>query len=464
MDQTKANLRPVSNLTYVSKLTESAAATQLEKYILENGLYPLHQFSYRKHHSTETALLKVRNDILLNMNSQQVTLFVLLDFSAAFDTVNHSMLLRVVRSKLGVGGTVLAWLGSYLSGRSQRIILDGTRSRTYQLNSGVPQGCCLGPLLFNIYVSGLFDIVSNHAPVGVHAYADDFQDYLSFSPSSCVNEEQAVQVIQDCVADIKSWARQHSLMLNNRKTELLVLGTRQKLSKTNISHLRVGDATVAASTSVRNLGSYLDKNFTMAMHVTKTFSAAFFHLHNIRQIRKFLSHEATETLIHAFVTSKVDYCNSLLYGLPAYQIAKLQRVQNAPAHLILEESRFCHITPSLRQLQWLPVHNRIIFKILLIAFKAIHGLDPEYISCLVRIRSQGRYNLRSQEGIILDGLHASRRTYKTLGDRAFEVAAPKLWNDVPATIKNCVSIYSFKSDLKTHLFKIFRYFFLLLGY
>ena len=134
-----------------------------------------------------------------------------------------------------------------------------------------------------------------------------------------MNEEQAVQVIQDCVADIRSWARQHSLMLNDGKTELLMLGARQQLSKTNtcISHLRVGDATVAASTSVRNLGSYFEKNFTMATHVTKTCSATFFHLHNIRQIRKFLSHEATETLIHAFVTSKIDYCNSLLYGLPA---------------------------------------------------------------------------------------------------------------------------------------------------
>ena len=137
----------------------------------------------------------------------------------------------------------------------------------------------------------------------------------------------------------------------------------------------------------------------MAMHVTKTCSAAFFHLHNIRQIRKFLSHEATETLIHAFVTSKVDYCNSLLYGLPAYQIAKLQRVQNAAACLIFKESRFCHINPLLRQLHWLPVHYRIIFKILLIAFKAIRGLAPEYISCLVCIWWQGIYNLRSHKEI-----------------------------------------------------------------
>ena len=162
------------------------------------------------------------------------------------------------------------------------------------------------------------------------------------------------------------------MLFNDRKTELLVLGTRQQLSKTNMSHLRVGDVTVAASTSVTKLGSYFDTDFTMAMHVTKTCSAAFFHIHNIRQIGKFLSHEATETFIHAFVTSKVDYCNNLLYGLPAYHIAKLQRVQNAAARLIFKESRFCHITSLLRQLHWLPVHYRIIFKILLIAFKAIH--------------------------------------------------------------------------------------------
>ena len=120
---------------------------------------------------------------------------------------------------------------------------------------------------------------------------------------------------------------------------------------------------------------------------------------------------------------------------------------NAAARLIFKESRYCHITTLLRELHWLPVHYCIIFK--------IYGLAQEYISCLVRIRSQGRFNLRSQEGIILNGVHASRRTYKTLSDCAFEVAAPKLWNGLPVsvTIRNCASIYSFKSELKTHLFK-----------
>jgi len=157
--------------------------------------------------------------------------------------------------------------------------------------------------------------VSNHAPIAVQTYADDFQVYLSSSPSSCANVEQAVQVMQDFVADIivKSLARQHSLMLNDGKTELLVLGTRQQLSKINIRRLRVGDAIVLLPPCLCGTAHSFYKNFIMATHVTKTCRAAFFHLRNIRPIRKFSLYEAKYILIHAFVTTEVDYCESLLY-------------------------------------------------------------------------------------------------------------------------------------------------------
>ena len=95
------------------------------------------------------------------------------------------------------------------------------------------------------------------------------------------------------------------------------------------------------------LGVWLDSNLSMGDHITKTSSAAFYYLYNIRRIRKYLSKKCTETLIHAFISSRLDYCNSLLYGLPAYQIQKLQRVQNSAARLVFEESKFCHITPLL---------------------------------------------------------------------------------------------------------------------
>ena len=181
LEQKKKNLRPVSNLSYLSKLMETAATIQLQDHMHEHGLYPTNMSSYRKHHSTETVLLRVRNVILLNMNDQQVTLLVLLDFSAAFETVNHDMLLARLQSKLGVRGIALEWFRSYLCNRSQRVAVDGVLSRPFLVNSGVPQGSCLGPLLFNIYVSSLFDTIGKHQPT-VHSYADDFQLYLSFRP------------------------------------------------------------------------------------------------------------------------------------------------------------------------------------------------------------------------------------------------------------------------------------------
>ena len=194
---------------------------------------------------------------------------------------------------------------------------------------------------------------------------------------------------------------------------------------------------------VRGLGAWLDPKMSMATHITKTCCSAFYHLHNIRRIRKYLSRESTETLIHAFITSRVDYCiNSLLYGLPTCQLSKLQRVQNAAARLIFNASKFCHITPLLVQLHWLPVKERINFKILLITFKALHGLAPSYISDLISIKRSPYYSLMSNEELLLNPPKC--KTLVTLGDRAFVAAAPKLWNSLPRNVRGAATIDSFK--------------------
>ena len=165
-------------------------------------------------------------------------------------------------------------------------------------------------------------------------------------------------------------------------------------TKITIDGITVGHSVIAPQSPARNLGVWLDSNLSMGDHITKTSSAAFYYLYNIRRIRKYLSKECAETLIHAFISSRLDYCNSLLYGLPAYQIQKLQRVQNSAARLVFEESKFCHITPLLRVLHWLPIAYRIVFKTLLLTFKAIHKLTPTYISELVSLKDTGgRYYL-----------------------------------------------------------------------
>ena len=175
------NLRPVSNLQFVSKLTERAVFEQTHAHMTNCDLYPPMQSAYRKCHSTETALLKVQNDIFMNMNRQHVTLLVLLDLSAAFDTVDHNILLDRLHNSFGIKDTAhaLNWFASCVSNRSQRVSvdLDGCLSDSFSLPHGVPQGSCLGPLLFTIYASELFKVIEEHLPAA-HAYADDTQLYI----------------------------------------------------------------------------------------------------------------------------------------------------------------------------------------------------------------------------------------------------------------------------------------------
>ena len=445
------NFCPVSNLPYVSKLSEKAAANQLIDHMTTNDLHMPLQSAYKQNESTESALLKVKNDILLNMEARKVTLLVLLDLSAAFDTVRHDTLLNRLKSRFGVDGKALEWFASYLADRTQRVTVNDGLSSAFPLRQGVSQGSCLGPLLFTVYTSKLFDIVSKHLP-SVHCYADDTQLYLAFSPDVEGEDEAALNAMRDCIHGLRNWMIEDRLMLNDDKTELMLIGTRQQSQKVSLNDITVGDTVVGAKSVVRNLGSWFDRNLDMSSHISKQCASAFYHLHNISRIRRFLSTDTTKALVHAFVTSCVDYFNSLLYGLPASHLNKVQRVLNAAARLVCRAPRYCRITPLLYELHWLPVRQRISFKILLFVFKAIHGFAPTYLRELVSIKRSGNYNLRSSS----DGLLLATPTYRsrvTLGDRSFQVAAPALWNVLLREIRSITDLGIFKRHLKTHLFR-----------
>ena len=193
----------------------------------------------------------------------------------------------------------------------------------------------------------------------------------------------------------------------------------------------------------------------MLCYINRTCSSAFYYLYNIRRIRKYLSRPITESLVHAFITSRVDYCNSLLYGIPNSHIMNLQRIQNAAARLVTGEPRFCHVTPLLFHLHWLPISYRINFKILLLTFKCLYGLAPNYLIDLISIKKQSRYSLRSNDSLLRE--LPSTKTRSTLGDRAFQSAAPYLWNALPSTIRNIKTLDTFKTAVKTHFFKVAPY-------
>ena len=199
--------------------------------------------------------------------------------------------------QLGLNGTALSWCCSYLSVRTQRISVQGALSNVFYLRYGVPQGSCLGPLLLKMYSSKIFDIVGHHLPQ-INCYTDDSGLYLSFNPSYAFSQDETIRSMETCILD--------------DKTEFIVIASRHLLKRAAVNTIRVRDCDVSKVSVVRNLGAWFDDQRTMAVHSTKTVcSAAFYLLHNIRRIRKYLSMDAATILIHSFVSSRIDYCKSL---------------------------------------------------------------------------------------------------------------------------------------------------------
>ena len=415
----------------------------------ENELHAHHQSAYRKHHSVETALVRVTNDILQALDSHKHVVVVLLDLSAAFDTLDHNVLLTRFKERYGINGIAYRWLSSYFTGRQQCIVINGVRSQQRTVPYGVPQGSVIGPMGFSLYSSPIEDIIEAH-DLDSMIYADDSQVYFTFRPHE---SNSSVDRIERCISDIKSWMITNKLMLNDSKTEVLHLTSRFIKESINVT-VKVGDANVSPSSTARNLGVSIDEKMTLSQHVSNVCKSASFALYNIGKFRRYLDRASTEKLVHSFVTSRLDNCNSLLFGLPSADLDRLQRVQNSAARLVTRVGGRVHMQPVLRQLHWLPVRKRIIFKMILLTFKAIHGLAPQYLVELLTLYKPSRSLRSSTEVLLKPPSHKAVRT-STYGERAFAAAAPKLWNRMPAKIRAIDSLTCFKSALKTFLFNSF---------
>ena len=311
---------------------------------------------------------------------------------------------------------------------------------------GVLQGSVLGPILFTIYTLALGDIV-RHRDLNGHVYADDMQIYVSFDIKD--NPSHQVNRMERCIKDIKMWMAGNHLKLNDNKTEVITFTAPNVEMIMPIDVIQIGDYSIPPVQCVRDLGVVFDSHMTMHENITKTCAACYFHLRNISSIRDSLTDEATIELVHAFVSSRIDYCNSLLYGIPEYAIKKLQRVPNLAARVVTRSSKYSSITPTLKKLHWLPVKYRIIFEVVLLTFKVLHGVAPHYLKTVLQSYIPFR-SLRSETGKLLIIPKAQRK----LGCHSFAVAAPKLCNELPVNIRTTTSIVSFRSSLKTHLFKL----------
>ena len=278
-------------------------------------------------------------------------------------------------------------------------------------------------------------------------YADDTQVYIELSQS---DTHKSISSLSVCLTDISLWMKSSKLKLNSDKTEFIVVGARRQRHRLS-DRFPVGllDGDICPSDSVRNLGVVFDGDFSFREHVSNICKSCFYHIRDLRPIRRHIPLSTAKTISNALISSRLDYCNSLLNNIAKQDLSKLERVQNCLARVVLRAPRFSRSLPLLKQLHRLPVNYRIKFKLSTLTYRALAIHQPPNLASLLHFSNIPR-QLRSSTSQQL----SIPRTKLNLGKRAFSVAAPIIWNELPTTLKSCESLASFRKHIKTHLFKI----------
>ena len=327
------NYRPVNNLPFLSKIVEKVILKQLQSHIDEHQLLTFRLCAYRLGYSMESVILKITNDVLLSMDLQCVTPLIAIDLSTAFNTVNHSIMISVLERRFGITNNALKWFHEYLCYRSIVVEINGTISSKLALPFSVPQGSCAGPVLFNLYISTLYQTLQDQGSGSeVIRYADDTSVYKSYPADIAENKSATVKGLEVDIKLTKKWMAEKRLKMNDTKTEYIVFGNNVQLAKCHHQGIRIGEET--KSNMIRLLGVHLDMQVILKEHIKMKSAKAAYNLHTIHELRNVLSKDATKSLVYAIVSSHMDYCNSVMAGLPMEKLKPLQRIQNLAAKLV----------------------------------------------------------------------------------------------------------------------------------
>ena len=372
-----ASYRPISNLNTLSKILEKLALFRLQPFITSSDNFNLLQSAYRKHHSTETCLVKTLSDIYKSVDDGSSTLLVALDLSAAFDTVPHDILLLRLQRSFGVSDIVLDWIKSFLSCRTQYVSLSNHNSPTSFLQSGVPQGSVLGPLLFTAFTSPVSSLVSSFG-LSQQQYADDTQIYVKVNKNS---QSTSLASLESCLSSLCLWYAKNGLCINPSKSESILISTSnrlQNITSNGLTAVSVSGTSVPISNKVTTLGTIIDSKLSLTSHVKATVKTCNYHMQAIKHIRHLLSEQNTSTLAVSLIQTKLDYCNSLLHNTSVTNIQALQRIQNNLARLTVRPTTQTPTITLLQSLHCLPIQHCITYKIASLTHTALQRKQPSY--------------------------------------------------------------------------------------
>ena len=288
-------------------------------------------------------------------------------------------------------------------------------------------------------------------PLSLYGFADDHTVCDQFKANDRSAKLESITKLQQCASSLKSWMNLNRLRMNNAKTEFILYGSQPQLDKCITDEILIVDLIIKRSETVRQLGVFLDKNLNFKHHITTKCNNAMKSILKIKNKRKYLTQSAAEILVLSTVVSHLDYCNSILAGLPNSEISRMQRVQNIAAKLVLGKSKFHSSSECLRELHWLPINKQIQFKVLTLVFKCLDSAGPLYLrNLLVEFPEDRNQGLHSKN--MVKRLLEPRTKLKTFASRAFSVIGPKWWNQLPNHVKSCGNLTNFKKSLQTYLF------------
>lgn len=435
------DLRPIHIISSLSKILEKAIYLQINNYISEHNLLPDHQSGFRSNFSCTTALMLICDDIINAVDRDELTALILLDYSKAFDCINHKILLAILHF-LGFSRDTVEFFKNYLSSRKQIVKLNNNRSSEGILDCGVPQGSILGPLLFSLYTVNLHACLDH---CKVHCYADDTQLYLSFKPSDLIIANAHIN--SDIDKLIKNSVN-HCLKINSSKSAILLLGKSAQRAQYQAALDIIVDGThLNIVNEAKNLGLYIDSDLRFKKHIDICIRKAYGNLRKIYSSKNLLNKSTLKLLCNAIVLSQFNYCDTI-YGpcLDVLTAKRIQKVQNSCVRLICGIRRREHISRWIKDIGWLNMSNRRLLAASVLYHKILLNKCPPYLHNKIRFRTDiHNLNIR-RKSLITPPIHKTK-----FFERSFSFNIYKTYNALPADMKKIKNFKVFKYKLRKHI-------------
>lgn len=431
------HFRPISVLPFLSKILEAIVHRQLSSFVFSNALISPFQSGFRPGHSTATALLNVTEDVRECMENTKLTILVLIDFSNAFNNVDHDILLAVL-SHLGASSSVTDWFSSYLCGRQQAVLADGLTSGWCDLETGVPQGGILSPILFSIFINQLtLNLKCAH-----HLYADDLQLHANAEAS---NISDAVLALVNDLHTIQEWSSRFGISVNPSKCQAIILGSPYLIKRLDLSltpPIHFNGTLIPYSSQVKDLGLNIDSTFSWAAHITEVSRKVTGTLCSLYRFKYFLPPATKILLVQSLILPIIDYADVCYTDINQDLLLKLDRLLNNCIRFIFGLRKYDHISDFRAKLKWLPIRQRRNLRILSLLFSILHDpAIPNYLKCKFQFLCDSHdRNLRSSSNLLLN-LPLHRTGFLS---NSFKLSAMRLWNDLPPDIRLLPSKFSFK--------------------